>query len=39
MPHPERAIEDTLGSTDGRVMLESFIHSVADHASLGNARV
>ena len=39
MPHPERAIEDTLGSTDGRVMLESFIHSVADYASLGSVRV
>jgi len=39
MPHPERAIEDTLGSTDGRVLLESYIHSVADYASLGSARV
>ena len=39
MPHPERAIEDTLGSTDGRVMLESFIQSVADYASLGSVRV
>ncbi len=24
MPHPERAIEDLLGSSDGRVLLESF---------------
>jgi phosphoribosylformylglycinamidine synthase I len=29
MPHPERAIEDILGSSDGRVLLESFAASVA----------
>jgi len=29
MPHPERAIEDILGSSDGRVLLESFVASVA----------
>ena len=28
MPHPERAVEDLLGSTDGRVLLESFLASV-----------
>ena len=28
MPHPERAVEDVLGSTDGRVLLESFLASV-----------
>jgi len=28
MPHPERAIEDFMASTDGRVLLESFIASV-----------
>lgn len=28
MPHPERAIEDVLGSTDGRVVLESFVASL-----------
>jgi len=26
MPHPERAIDDLLGSSDGRVLLESFLH-------------
>lgn len=25
MPHPERAIEDILGSSDGRVLLESYV--------------
>lgn len=39
MPHPERAVEEALGSTDGRIMLESFIHSVSDHASLRSTRV
>lgn len=29
MPHPERATEHLLGSTDGRVLLESFVASVA----------
>ncbi len=28
MPHPERAVEEILGSSDGRVLLESFITSV-----------
>jgi phosphoribosylformylglycinamidine synthase I len=28
MPHPERAVEEILGSADGRVLLESFIASV-----------
>lgn len=28
MPHPERATDDLLGSTDGQVLLESFLHSV-----------
>lgn len=28
MPHPERATDDLLGSTDGRVLLESFLHSL-----------
>jgi phosphoribosylformylglycinamidine synthase subunit PurQ / glutaminase len=27
MPHPERAIEEILGSSDGRVLLESFVAS------------
>lgn len=27
MPHPERAVEDVLGSADGRVLLESFVAS------------
>ena len=29
MPHPERAVEDVLGSSDGRVLLESFVASMA----------
>ena len=28
MPHPERAIDDLVGSRDGRVLLESFVASV-----------
>ncbi len=33
MPHPERAIEEILGSSDGRVLIESFVASVeAVHA-------
>lgn len=28
MPHPERAIDELLGSTDGQVLLESFLHSL-----------
>lgn len=28
MPHPERATEEILGSSDGRVLLESFLHSL-----------
>lgn len=27
MPHPERATEEVLGSTDGRILLESFLRS------------
>jgi phosphoribosylformylglycinamidine synthase len=30
MPHPERAIEEVLGSADGRVLMESFAMSLAD---------
>ena len=29
MPHPERAMESILGSTDGRVLIQSFIASMA----------
>jgi phosphoribosylformylglycinamidine synthase len=29
MPHPERAIEDLLGSADGKMLLESFVASMA----------
>jgi len=32
MPHPERAAEDVLGSSDGRVLLASFVHA-AEEAS------
>lgn len=28
MPHPERATDGLLGSTDGQVLLESFLHSL-----------
>ncbi len=28
MPHPERGIEDVLGSSDGQVLLESFLQSL-----------
>ena len=28
MPHPERATSELLGSTDGNVLLESFLHSL-----------
>ncbi len=28
MPHPERAAEEVLGSTDGRILLESFVAAV-----------
>jgi phosphoribosylformylglycinamidine synthase len=28
MPHPERATDELLGSTDGQVLLESFLHSL-----------
>lgn len=38
MPHPERAITEFMGSTDGTVLLESFLEStVADVASIGEA--
>ncbi len=32
MPHPERASENILGSTDGRVLLESFVMSLEHSA-------
>ena len=32
MPHPERASDSLLGSTDGRVILESRVQSVVGHA-------
>lgn len=28
MPHPERASEDILGNTDGKIMFESLLHSI-----------
>lgn len=28
MPHPERATDELLGSTDGKTLLESFLHSL-----------
>ncbi len=33
MPHPERAIDTLLGSTDGRVLLKSFVASVSEFAA------
>jgi phosphoribosylformylglycinamidine (FGAM) synthase-like amidotransferase family enzyme len=27
MPHPERAMSTLLGSADGRVLLEGFVHA------------
>jgi phosphoribosylformylglycinamidine synthase subunit PurQ / glutaminase len=32
MPHPERASDSLLGSTDGRVILETLVSSVVGHA-------
>jgi phosphoribosylformylglycinamidine synthase len=29
MPHPERAADALLGSTDGKVILESMIHALS----------
>jgi phosphoribosylformylglycinamidine synthase len=37
MPHPERASEETLGSTDGVVLLESFIQSLTVPVPAGAA--
>ena len=37
MPHPERASEPILGSTDGVVLLESFISSLAREAPVAAA--
>ncbi len=37
MPHPERASEETLGSTDGVVLLESFILSLTVPVPAGAA--
>jgi phosphoribosylformylglycinamidine (FGAM) synthase-like amidotransferase family enzyme len=28
MPHPERATDELLGSTDGQVLLESFLEAL-----------
>jgi phosphoribosylformylglycinamidine synthase len=28
MPHPERAVDELLGSSDGRLLLEGFLHSL-----------
>lgn len=34
MPHPERACEQAVGSTDGRVVLESVVAALAEHAKV-----
>jgi len=40
MPHPERAVEGILGSTDGLLMFQSVAESLARRATDGvNARV
>ena len=33
MPHPERACESSIGSMDGRVVLESVVPSIAERLS------
>ena len=33
MPHPERAADVLMGSTDGRVILESMVHSLVAAAA------
>ena len=32
MPHPERASDPLLGSADGRIILESLVHSLGAHS-------
>ena len=39
MPHPERAVETVLGSTDGRVLLQSYLDSVHETATRRTAGV
>ena len=34
MPHPERACESPLGSTDGLVLFESVVHALSRRGSL-----
>ncbi len=34
MPHPERACEQAVGSADGRVVLESVVAALAEHAGV-----
>ncbi len=34
MPHPERACEAAVGSTDGLVLFESVVHALSDRAEL-----
>ena len=38
MPHPERAVEEVLGSIDGRVLLEGFVAACSDRAAAGAVR-
>jgi phosphoribosylformylglycinamidine synthase len=33
MPHPEDAVESLLGSSDGRVLFESMVHSLVAAAA------
>jgi phosphoribosylformylglycinamidine synthase len=28
MPHPERGVDDLLGSSDGAILLEGFLHTL-----------
>jgi phosphoribosylformylglycinamidine synthase len=34
MPHPERACESALGSTDGLVLFQSVVDAIADHGTV-----
>ncbi len=35
MPHPERACQDVVGSSDGRVIFESVVASMVEHGTVG----
>ena len=37
MPHPERACESVLGSSDGLVLFESVMYALTEHGALRSA--